>query len=543
MKKAVLLSFVILSAPAWGQGEYPLPFAEGDTLEAPQLTKLVVSGSRSRTYTPKDALRYHDFTREMSAPVGLGRTLSVTPYGTTLPATLAIDLNDDGQFTADEQVTLPFTADATLTPGIRRARLTVGDTVEVCDFLVDIHAPATTLDVDGQHARFISLQRITPEGDTVTSRGLTEQVCAYRDLKLSVQPVMPSGYTCDSVYVTYGYNLDGPQLRHGNLQWRTYRTTAKASKQYEVNISANYTTANLRIRADYRPKATCPSHITFADEFNEADGTLADNTRWRTSDRQGAAWNRFISADPRVAHIEGGRMAMRCMKDGDSYISGAKDTRGRFSFTNGYVEARILTTPHTGNFPAFWLMPDDQTGGWPTCGEIDIWETINNEDRAYQTVHSNWTYNLGRTGNPQSGHNQWCRQAGEYHYYGLRKEPTRLTWYVDGIQACTYDLLDTDDARANNQWPYDKRFYIIINQSVGTGSWAAAPDPAFTYLTLFDWVRVYQTPEQLAQDENPDVINNVKCKPLNEVVYDLTGRRVTHPRHGLYIIGGRKVAM
>ena len=39
---------------------------------------------------------------------------------------------------------------------------------------------------------------------------------------------------------------------------------------------------------------------------------------------------------------------------------------------------------------------------------------------------------------------------------------------------------------------------MILNQSVGDGSWAKKPDASFTYTTLFDWVRVYQ------KENNPD---------------------------------------
>lgn len=431
---------------------------------------------------------------------------------------------------------MPFLAPTTLT-GIRRARLIVGDSLQMADFLIDIHDSYTRLDVDGQHARFLGVKRYdTPSGEANTSRGLPTQIASYADLSLTVEPVMDAGYTCDSVYIRCGYDLDGPEFRHGNRQWKQYRTTVKASKQYALNVPANNITACLRIRADFYPKAVCNHHIVFDDEFNDDDLTLASPERWRTSDRQGAAWNRFISSDPRVSHVEDGTMAMRCFKDGDTFISGAKDTRGHFSFTHGYVEARIMTTPHTGNFPAFWLMPDDQSEGWPTCGEIDIWETINMENRSYQTVHSNWTYNLGRTGNPQSSFNRWTVQAGEYHYYGLKKEAGLLTWYVDGDPVCSYADLDTDDSRYHKQWPFERRFYIIINQSVGTGSWAAAPDDAFEYKTFFDHVRCYQTPEQLEADQNADGLQNTKFIMHNYWVCDLSGRRLPAPQRGIHIV-------
>ena len=43
------------------------------------------------------------------------------------------------------------------------------------------------------------------------------------------------------------------------------------------------------------------------------------------------------------------------------------------------------------------------------------------------------------------------------------------------------------------QWPFDKSdFYLILNQSVGDGSWAKPVDTTHTYQMEIDWIRVYQ---------------------------------------------------
>lgn len=66
-------------------------------------------------------------------------------------------------------------------------------------------------------------------------------------------------------------------------------------------------------------------------------------------------------------------------------------------------------------------------------------------------------------------------------------------WYVDGRQVGSYTKKESDaNALNQGQWPFDKPFYIILNQSVGNGSWAQNADVNHTYETLFDWVRVYQ---------------------------------------------------
>lgn len=76
-------------------------------------------------------------------------------------------------------------------------------------------------------------------------------------------------------------------------------------------------------------------------------------------------------------------------------------------------------------------------------------------------------------------------------------EEDKLSWYVDGRKVFSYAKSTDADALAKGQWPFDKHFYIILNQSVGNGSWAKPADTNFTYRTEFDWVRVYQKEGQV----------------------------------------------
>ena len=242
-------------------------------------------------------------------------------------------------------------------------------------------------------------------------------------------------------------------------------------------------------------------------------------------------------------------------------ITGGIQSRGKFSFKYGKIEARILTNPHTGNFPAFWLMPEDQTDGWPTCGEIDIFEQIDNQNTAYHTVHSHWTYDLGHTSDPKSSYNESV-QMDRYHTYGFEWDETQMRWYVDGKQVGTYRKSTDEDALRQGQWPFDKAFYIILNQSVGNGSWAANADVSHTYETLFDWVRVYQQNESvgissLTQSDkvsvdvkaNAIVVYADRPTPVN--VVDAAGRSVwtgevrgtkeIRLTKGIYMVNSEKV--
>ena len=119
------------------------------------------------------------------------------------------------------------------------------------------------------------------------------------------------------------------------------------------------------------------------------------------------------------------------------------------------------------------------------------------------------------------------------------------------------------DALSKGQWPFDKAFFIILNQSVGNGSWAANADVSHTYETLFDWVRVYQigSPEVGIDDitEKPAFSVSasrgqihISCdRPSPVSVFDASGRTVWHGTvqakrdipvaGGIYIVAGTKV--
>lgn len=307
--------------------------------------------------------------------------------------------------------------------------------------------------------------------------------------------------------------------------------------------------------------------LVFSDEFDGPDGSQPSADKWVRCPRQSSTWNRWLSDSEEVIYIEDGQLVARAIPNPDQQadpvpmITGGIQSQGKFDFKYGRIEARILTNPHSGNFPAFWLMPADQSDGWPTCGEIDIWEQIDAQNTSFHTVHSNWTYNLGNTGNPRSSFSVTVDMS-QPHVYGFEWDETSMRWYVDGKQVGSYAKSTNPDALAKGQWPFDKEFYIILNQSVGNGSWAADADVTHTYATHFDWVRVYQkksssvgAPRAADADVKVtagDSCINISCNRPTEVTvcdivgcvvyHDATAMQVTLPvADGIYIVNGQKV--
>ena len=143
-----------------------------------------------------------------------------------------------------------------------------------------------------------------------------------------------------------------------------------------------------------------------------------------------------------------------------------------------------------------------------------------------------------------------------------------MVWYVDGKEVGSYAKSTNQSHLDQGQWPFDKHFHLILNQSVGNNAWAADADVTHTYETRFDWVRVYQKKgmsntngtvgvESVVADD--DVIVNVLgygvevilSKPANVSVYDISGREITGTyvngihrfvlQKGVYVVCGKKV--
>lgn len=517
-----------------------------------------------------------------------------------LDAYLYIDLNGDGQFSAaldgDGQPTLSselvamaesedtestgavafpkFAIHSLMPEGMYRARLKmdrrntdpagsatlVGDQGCVVDFLVNVHRPQGKLEL------------LTANGSLNgnNNSGLPLNVTAYSSLVVVPTPAA-DGYVCDSVTVRHGHDLQGEQYRHGNRQWSEYKVPAA-----RFTLPADSIDGDVIMTAEFRATDAAEYQLVFSDEFNAPDGTQEDETQWMRCPRQNATWNRYCSDSPEVIYHEDGKLVARAIPNPDRttdnvpMLTGGIKTMGKFGFTYGKVECRSMTEQWTGTFPAIWMMPEDQSAGWPSCGEIDIFETIDNQNMAYHTVHSHWTYDLGQTGNPKSGYNETVPQD-RYHTYGFEWDETSMRWYVDGKQVAQYNKSTDTNALTQGQWPFDKHFHLMINQSVGSGAWAAPADESHTYVTRFDWIRVYQKKGQSNTRDGVVGIHSVEnsaagalqlqpakgslsvttCAPRVVSVCDLSGRTMYHAvvdgtvrlplNRGIYIVDGRKV--
>jgi hypothetical protein len=233
--------------------------------------------------------------------------------------------------------------------------------------------------------------------------------------------------------------------------------------------------------------------LVWQDEF---DGPEIDESKWSYEDK-GPGWvnnelQNYVPRRKENARIEDGKLVIEGRRDnfeGHEYSSARLHTHGKASWKFGRFVARLQVPAGRGTWPAFWMMPDDSSRGWPACGEIDVMEHVGYEPNVvHSTTHSlkfNWMADEQRTA--------WVPVAGAtsgFHEYAIEWRPGRIDAYVDG----QHYFASFDDGSGDDAWPFNKNFYLILNLAIG-GNWGGAMgvDPnVWPQRYVIDWVRVYQ---------------------------------------------------
>lgn len=177
-----------------------------------------------------------------------------------------------------------------------------------------------------------------------------------------------------------------------------------------------------------------------------------------------------------------------------NYSSSKIVTLGRHSQTFGRIETRLKAPIGDGFWPAFWMMPVNNTygNGWPFNGEIDIMEL-----RGRQPQRITSAMHFRETWGHHYLHGEAMLPSGQsieqFHVYGVEWTNGRLEFFVDG---------NVYHTRTSNQWnnwyddknaPFNHEFFIILNLAIG-GSFDGGRLPSssdFPASLEVDYVRAY----------------------------------------------------
>ncbi len=258
----------------------------------------------------------------------------------------------------------------------------------------------------------------------------------------------------------------------------TTTTTAPAPTTTTTTLAATATTTTTPTRGasgSPQPVGSDPGpwNLVFDSEFS---GSSLDTSQWSTG-WFGSGITQPVNSyeqqcyDPAQVSVANGELDLTAIAKAENcggvtrpYASGMVSTYGLFSFTYGYMEARIWLpgSDSIADWPAFWA--DGQN--WPTDGEIDVLEGLGGQACAH--FHNP----AGGPGTCLSGD-----FAGGWHTFAADWEPGSIAYFYDGTEIW-------QDTSGITSAPMD----LIINLALYS---SFSPDSAPATMRV-DYVRVWQ---------------------------------------------------
>lgn len=231
------------------------------------------------------------------------------------------------------------------------------------------------------------------------------------------------------------------------------------------------------------------------DEF---DGESIDLNKWTFDIGTGASgWGNneweYYTDRKENAYVKDGVLHIRAQKEdyeGQKYTSARMLTKGKFAFKYGTVEARIALPTGKGIWPAFWMLGENfDTVGWPACGEIDIIEAVNTENKIYGTNHwangSEYATYGNNTGDYRN--QKFELDITQFHTYKFTWDEKYIRMFVDDFKY--HEILI--EGNEGDTEEFHKPFFFLLNVAVA-GNWPGfeVDDSQFPNEMLVDYIRV-----------------------------------------------------
>ncbi len=281
----------------------------------------------------------------------------------------------------------------------------------------------------------------------------------------------------------------------GDTERRTVLTFRYGDLAKELTVTQDLNPAAVKPPVDPTIKVPEGYALDWNDEFDLPDDSSPDMGKWRFESKP-AGWvnNEKQTYVPgarngvKTAFIKDGALNIRAVKDGSDVLSARMYSKK--SWTYGYMEASIKLPKGKGTWPAFWMMPDDFSRGWPACGEIDIMEEVGyHPNYTSSSIHCKKYYHSIGT---QKTHERYTAGAEDgFHTYALEWTADALIFYVDGTEHFRFA---NDKKNDDDTWPFNKNFYLILNLAWG-GDWGGSQGVDMNALPCtmqVDYVRVFK---------------------------------------------------
>ena len=235
------------------------------------------------------------------------------------------------------------------------------------------------------------------------------------------------------------------------------------------------------------------SEPEWSDEFNN-NGEL-DSNKWSFEvggDKWGNNELQYYTNGKNVV-IEDGVLKIIAREEQNGkrkYTSARIVTKNNADWKYGRVEVKAKMPHGRGTWPAIWMLPaHDYYGSGVNSGEIDILEYVGYEpDKIHFSVHTK-KYN-SELGNAKTKEIIVNNAEDSFHIYRMDWTPYGIRGYVDGKMYFEY----TNNAKGYEYWPFDKRFFLILNLAVG-GDWGGlygVDNKIFPAIMEVNYVRVFK---------------------------------------------------
>ena len=263
----------------------------------------------------------------------------------------------------------------------------------------------------------------------------------------------------------------------------------------DLNVFAAAWLNNIIVKPNYE--------LVWADEFL---GPTLSSANWAHEIGTGSGgWGngekQYYTSREDNCRIEDGILIIEARNEdygGKQFTSARIKTQGKQTFKYGRIEARIkMPEGGYGIWPAFWMLGDNISSvGWPSCGEIDIVEMMENGGKSIGTLHYGssdpFVHNSNGGDDTSIGD-----LSADFHVYAIEWDEFQMRWYRDDVNFYSSSSWwsDTGDYPA----PFNKPFFILLNFAIGSNWW---PDEAriinensFPQKYQIDYIRVYEQKE------------------------------------------------
>lgn len=268
---------------------------------------------------------------------------------------------------------------------------------------------------------------------------------------------------------------------------------------YSLNGKAGSHTKEVEIKSNssYFDKG---EKIWWQEEFEEESidiitswqydiGSNKETNQWGNNE-----WQEY-TASPQNSFLRDGRLVIKAIKTGPGqkvadYTSARLTTKGKKEINRGRVEVKAKLGGGVGLWPAIWLYQSSWSDGY--YSELDIMEYVGvDKNIIYSAVHTNTT--KAAPENRVGGNKTIVGVEDDFHVYGVNWTDGRVEFYIDDPNN-PHLVFTPQDMSNPNDWPFDKKLYLILNIAVG-GDWGGmkgVDDSIFPQEMEVEYVRVFQ---------------------------------------------------